>query len=80
MTQIVPKPDCPATNLIHLGYTWIRLGRIAVDSNSKPADVDRLKEVLRLLKLAVDDCERLLAAADQQIRCSGQDNRPLNLK
>ena len=49
--------------------------RIALESKTKPADMDRLKEVIRLLKLAIDDCEKLLDEAEQQVRLTGQDNQ-----
>jgi hypothetical protein len=43
------------------------------DDESK---VDRLKEAVRLLKLAVESCEKLVAQAEERIARSGQDNEP----
>jgi hypothetical protein len=36
--------------------------------------IDALKEVVRLLNLALDDCRRTLAEVEQTVRSSGQDN------
>jgi hypothetical protein len=43
------------------------------DDESK---VDRLKEAIRLLGLALESCEKLLAEAEKSIHRSGQDNDP----
>lgn len=58
---------------IHSGS---REGRTALD---KPIDTDRtarIKEVMRLLNLALEYCERLLDDDQEQVRRTGQDNAP----
>jgi hypothetical protein len=44
-----------------------------------PVDTDRtarIKEVMRLLNLALEYCERLLDDDQEQVRRTGQDNAP----
>jgi hypothetical protein len=38
--------------------------------------VDRLKEAIRLLNLALESCEKLVAEAKKSVHRSGQDNDP----
>ena len=39
-------------------------------------ETDRLREVVRLLKLALENCQRLLAQAERDVLMSKQDNDP----
>ena len=53
-----------------------REGRTALNI---PVDTDRtarIKEVMRLLNLALEYCERLLDDDQEQVRRTGQDNAP----
>jgi hypothetical protein len=40
------------------------------------SESDRLKEVVKLLRLALDDCHRLLTEAEKDVHESRQDNDP----
>ena len=44
--------------------------------SDKRHDANALKEVIRLLNLALDDCQRLLNVAERGSRDTGQDNQP----
>ena len=39
-------------------------------------EVDRIREVIRLLMLALDNCNKLLVQAEEANQSSGQDNAP----
>jgi hypothetical protein len=39
-------------------------------------DVERIREAIRLINLALDKCNSLLERAEKSIQLSGQDNRP----
>ena len=39
-------------------------------------DVERIMEMIRLLNLALDRCNKLLAQAEDSVQASGQDNEP----
>lgn len=39
-------------------------------------EIERLREVIRLLNRAIYDCNRLLMQAEASIEASGQDNEP----
>lgn len=41
--------------------------------------VEALKEVIRLLKLSLDSCQKALEGAERSVRYTGQDNRPADL-
>jgi hypothetical protein len=45
-------------------------------TRSEVPGTDRLKEVVKLLKLALEDCHRLLAQAERDVHESKQDNDP----
>jgi len=40
------------------------------------SEPERLREVIRLLNLALDDCHRLLDQAENDVRIAQQDNDP----
>jgi hypothetical protein len=37
-------------------------------------DPEKIREVIRLLKLAIEDCQRLLSASEEAVHGSKQDN------
>lgn len=39
-------------------------------------DVEKIREVIRLLNLALDKCNKLLVHTEECIQSSGQDNEP----
>jgi hypothetical protein len=43
---------------------------------SKSDNRENIKEVIRLLNMAIEDCYRLLAEAEDAVRSSEQDNEP----
>jgi hypothetical protein len=46
---------------------------------TEPSDqrkIDAMREVVRLLHLAIDECDKAVAEAEQRVRKSEQDNRP----
>lgn len=45
-------------------------------SSTQKADIDRIKEVIRLLNLALADCHQVLHEAEQAVLRSRQDNDP----
>jgi predicted phage tail protein len=45
-------------------------------NQSDQRKIDTMKEVVRLLHLAIDECEKAVAEAEQHVRKSEQDNRP----
>jgi hypothetical protein len=49
-------------------------------TKSNVSDSDKLREVVKLLKLALDDCHRLLAEAEKDVHQSMQDNDPPQLR
>ena len=49
-------------------------------TKSNMPDSDKLREVVKLLKLALDDCHRLLAEAQMDVHESRQDNDPPQLR
>ncbi len=53
-------------------------GEMATKSNMP--DSDKLRDVVKLLKLALDDCHRLLAEAQMDVHESRQDNDPPQLR
>ena len=49
---------------------------MATKSDDLPQN-ERIREVIRLLKLALDDCYRFLGENEEAVRQSKQDNDPL---
>ena len=45
-------------------------------TNPDKSSVERIKDVIRLLNLALEECERHLCEAEEAVRKSGQDNHP----
>jgi hypothetical protein len=41
------------------------------------ANIENLRQVIHLLNLALEDCQRLLEIERQAMKASGQDNEPL---
>jgi hypothetical protein len=48
---------------------------MATEGDEK-TDVERIREVVRLLNLALDKCNELLVQAEKSIQLSGQDSEP----
>ena len=42
------------------------------------SESDRIKEVMRLLKVAIEDCRRFLAEAEESVRQSHQENEAVD--
>lgn len=53
-------------------------GSSVASKSQKAQTAENLKEVIRLLNLAIEDCQRLLSEAESVVRTSGQDNAPGN--
>jgi hypothetical protein len=47
-------------------------------ASKQPSDVDRIKEVIRLLNLTLEGCQRLLFEAELAVVQSHQDNTPIS--
>ena len=45
--------------------------------SKEPSESERIREVMRLLQRAIDDCAAYLAEAEEAVRQSHQDNDPL---
>ena len=51
--------------------------RVGMATNAEEkSETDRIKDVIRLLNLALEDCHRYLAEAEAAVEQSKQDNRP----
>ena len=47
-----------------------------VTKGHEKTEAERIREVIRLLLLALDNCNKMLALAEKSTQLSGQDNDP----
>ena len=45
-------------------------------TGDEKAELETIRQVIRLLNVALDNCNKLLVQAEESIRLSGQDNEP----
>jgi hypothetical protein len=48
--------------------------------SEKISESERMREVIRLLELALEDCERYLGTVEETLNCTKQDNDPPHVR